>query len=435
MSEQSPLKVAFRTLGCKVNRVESEDAAAALLGSGAVISSEDEATVIVVNTCTVTGEADAKARKAVRQALKSPMEPVVVVTGCLAALDIEGLRAIGDRVVVEPDKQAVAPIVAELLGMALVAERGAVRSGDGFRTRAMLKVQDGCDNFCAYCIVPHARGGPRSVPLERVLADAEALLASGAAELVLTGINLGRYSSRGVHLGELLRRIKDLGAWRVRISSIEPPDVDSALIDALAETGVRHLHVPLQSGSDAVLERMGRRYRTADFEARVQAFRANGGLSLSTDVMVGFPGETDADFERTLAFIEHIGFDRLHVFRYSPRAGTPAAELPQLPAKMKAERAARLRALGAELMQRHLDSRVGDTEELLVEQVDDAGIASATTIDYAKAEFEASGARPGDRADITFVAALDGRLRGVRDPHAGEKPASVVESTASEHHE
>jgi len=167
--------VAFRTLGCKVNRVESEDVAADLISRGAILATEDEAAVIVVNTCTVTGEADAKARKAVRRALRAAGRPLVVVTGCLAALDPAGLSALGDRVVVEPDKERVAARVAENLALSGPAQTTPVRSGEGFRTRAPLKVQDGCDNFCTYCIVPHARGNPRSLPLGEVVRTARAL--------------------------------------------------------------------------------------------------------------------------------------------------------------------------------------------------------------------------------------------------------------------
>lgn len=416
--DQEPVTVAFRTLGCKVNRVESEDAAAALLGSGVVLSSEDDAAVIVVNTCTVTREADAKARKAVRQALKAARSPIVVVTGCLASLDVEGVRALGDRVVVEPDKEALAAVVAELLGIRLAEQAGVVRTGEGFRTRSMLKVQDGCDNYCTYCIVPYARGVPRSVEYERVMADATALLETGASELVLTGINLGRYRSGECGLGDLVVALKALGAWRVRISSIEPPDVDEALVSRLIDAGVRHLHMPLQSGSDAVLEAMDRRYDATEFARRAQAFLQAGGLSISTDVMVGFPGETDADFQATLDFVEHIGFSRLHVFRYSPRQGTPAAGLVQIPADIKAQRANELRRLGQHLMQRHLNTRVGATEELLIEQVDADGQASATTVDYAKAEFPSGGRSAGERVVCRFSEARDDRLIATLVPPA-----------------
>ena len=189
-----PRGVAFRTLGCKVNRVESETMAAELLGRGARIVDEAEAGVVVVSTCTVTGEADAKARKAVRHALASPGEPVVVITGCAAALNPAALASLGDRVVVEPDKSRVAGRVAELLGLSAVALSAGARTGEGFRTRALLKVQDGCDAFCAYCIVPYARGVPRAVPLGELADEAKALVAAGAREIVLTGINIGRYS-------------------------------------------------------------------------------------------------------------------------------------------------------------------------------------------------------------------------------------------------
>ena len=202
-----PLRVAVRTLGCKVNRAESEGLAQALLGRGVELAEEDEATVVVVNTCTVTGEADAKARKAVRHALGSERRPLVVVTGCLAALDRVGLESLGERVVVEADKRVLAARVASLAqedGAVSASGRGAPasdagrassrvsRAADTFRTRAMLKIEDGCDNFCAYCIVPYARGVPRATPLREVVCEAETLVSAGVREIVLTGINLGR---------------------------------------------------------------------------------------------------------------------------------------------------------------------------------------------------------------------------------------------------
>lgn len=385
MTEQ--LRVAFRTLGCKVNRVESEDMAADLLGRGVLLASEDQADVVVVNTCTVTGEADAKARKAVRQALASPASPVVVVTGCLAAVDPAALESLGDRVVVEADKARVAGRVAEALGIDADAGHGQiVRAGEWFRTRAMLKIEDGCDVFCSYCIVPHARGNPHSVPLAVVVKTATDLVEAGAREIVLTGINLGRYRDEAYDLADVVQAVAQTGVQRLRLSSIEPPDLTPRLLETLGSIPAfcRHLHVPLQSGSDPVLSAMRRAYGVADYRRTIEsAHEALPCVSLTTDVMVGFPGEDDSDAARTRSICEEIGFSKLHVFRYSARPGTPAAEMPQVDPTVKAERARLLRQVGDALRGRFLDAQVGRRSELLVER-ELNGSFEGTTRDYVR---------------------------------------------------
>lgn len=409
MSESPhPLPVAFRTLGCKVNRVESEDIAADLLGRGASLVGEDEAAVVIVNTCTVTGEADAKARKAVRQALKAASSPLVVVTGCLAAIDADSLRTLDGRVVVEADKAAVPGRVAGLLGLADEPHGHAIRAGEGFRTRAMLKVEDGCDNFCTYCIVPHARGVPRSVPLTEAVATASELVAAGAREIVLTGINVGRYrdDETGADLAELITAVASTGIDRLRLSSIEPPDLTERLLAAMAAAPAfcAHLHVPLQSGSDAVLSAMGRGYTAGEYSERIEAARAAlPGLAVTTDVMTGFPGETDADADQTRALCERVGFAKLHVFRYSARPGTPAAEMPeQVPPQVRVARADSLRAVGERLRAEYLAARRGDVADVLVERVE-RGRAEGTTRDYVRVRFESAGAEPGDLVPVKLA--------------------------------
>jgi len=402
------IPVAFKTLGCKVNRVESDQIAAQLIGRGAVLSEEDESAVIVINTCTVTGEADAKARKAVRQALKGSRRPLVVVTGCLAALDAPALEAMDDRVIAEPDKAVVAQRVASLLGLDEDPHGGATpppTAGQGFRTRAALKIEDGCDNFCTYCIVPYARGVPRAVPLETLVAQARALYAAGTKEIVLTGINLGRYSHEGTRLPGVIRAIAETGVERVRLSSVEPPDLDNELLAALAETPsvCAHLHVPLQSGSDTVLEAMGRSYSAAQFAEYARLAReAMPGLAITTDVIAGFPGETPAQHEMTCEFVRQLGFAKLHVFRYSARPGTPAAALPQLEAAVRAARASELRAIGDELRTEFISQRSGSVGEVLVEAVG-GGVATGTTREYLRVAFEAMGVAVGELVDVALL--------------------------------
>jgi len=404
-SSSSCVRVAFKTLGCKVNRVESDEIAAELLGRGVEVADEDAAAVIIITTCTVTAEADAKARKAVRQALKAASKPVVVVTGCLAALDAPGLTALGDRVVVEADKQRVAELVASKLSLKASADRDVLRVGDGFRTRAMLKIEDGCDNFCSYCIVPYARGVPRSVAFPDVVAQARALVAGGAHEIVLTGINIGRYADAEWDLAAVVRAVAAAGAHRVRLSSIEPPDLTDRLLEALAETDAvcEHLHVPLQSGSDAVLRAMRRTYTAEEFRVRIDAAKgAIRGLAVTTDVIAGFPGESADDHRMTLEFVESIGFAKLHVFRYSVRPGTPAAGMQQVDPAVRSDRAAELRARGDALRVLYVDSRVGEKAQVLVESADARGVVG-TTRDYLRVRARDARVSVGSTMDVVLT--------------------------------
>ncbi|MBI5231644.1 MAG: MiaB/RimO family radical SAM methylthiotransferase [Coriobacteriales bacterium] len=419
--------VTFKTLGCKVNQVESEDIAAELLGRGAQLVSEADAAVVIVNTCTVTGEADAKARKAVRHAIKGPGSPIVVVTGCLAAIDAEGLAALGDRVVVEADKGLIAPRVAELLGVA--ADQIAVppRVGNGFRTRAQLKIEDGCDAYCTYCIVPYARGVPRSTPLDEILAETERLVEAGAREIVLTGINVGRYRDEArsgpgaADLAAVIEAVAATGVERLRLSSVEPLDLSERLLAVLSATPAfcEHLHVPLQSADDEVLCAMGRGYTAEQYAERIAAAReALPGVAVTTDVIAGFPGETDAQADATLHFCDEIGFARLHVFRFSSRVGTPAGSMRAVDPHVRAGRAAALRALDRRLRQRHAESRLGQTADVLVERVsvaEGARLVQGTTRDYLQVRAGDASSSVGEILTVRLERYRDGIVEGVAE--------------------
>ncbi|HJF63778.1 MAG TPA: MiaB/RimO family radical SAM methylthiotransferase [Gordonibacter urolithinfaciens] len=423
------MNFAVVNLGCKVNRVESDDAAARLAACG-VETPEAEADLIVVNTCTVTGEAEKKTRKAVRRALRANDRARVLVTGCAAAIDAAFYEALGDRVTVvgkaqladairdwceacssrsaagEPADLANVPAVQAEgpAGLSRGAARGASETacapieqgdvapllhiGSGFRNRVGVKVQDGCDNACTYCIVHVARGRATSRPADEVVRECAAYARAGAGEIVLTGINLGSYCDGGrrdpsaTRLAGLLRRLLDETAdlhgpgalpVRFRISSVEPRDVDDALIDLLAVADgrvCRHLHLPLQAGSSKVLREMARPYDAERFRVLVERlYAAVPELALSTDIIAGFPGETDAEFQETLALARACRFAKIHAFPYSRRAGTPAAaRADQVPAEVKAARAAALRALGDELRASERARRVGTVELALVEE-------------------------------------------------------------------
>lgn len=360
-------------LGCKVNRVESDSIAARLLAAGGMAVRQQDADVIVINSCTVTGEADKKTRKSVRAALRANPHAAVVVTGCGVTID--------PQVFVEMSPRVAAVERTELF--ALLEDGGAapLRFGDDFRTRVNIKVQDGCDHACTYCIVHVARGPAMSMGHDDVLREARAYFESGAKELVLAGIDLGSYRSGGWGLAELVTELLEAadsacGAGelpaRVRASSIEPRSVDERFVDLLAGAQgrlCRHLHLPLQAGSSRVLREMARPY-TADYfvELVEHLYERVPSLSLTTDIICGFPGETDDDFEQTLENARRCRFSKIHVFPYSRREGTPAAAREdQVAPEVKALRAARLRALSDELRAQDLARRSGTAELALVE--------------------------------------------------------------------
>lgn len=396
-------------LGCKVNRVESDAAAAQLLAAGGTATSAHEADLIIVNTCTVTGEAEKKTRKAVRQALRANAFAQVVVTGCAAAIDAAYYESLDARV-----RVVLKAALSEEIGRMIAAERATsdvsnshtdgsliavdvpdgratalaeVRAGKSFPTRVGVKVQDGCNNACTFCIVHVARGRATSRPSAEIVEECAQLARAGVREIVLTGINLGSYwedapaGCGDVRLSGLLRLLLDATVnlhapdeppCRFRVSSIEPRDVDDDLVNLMAQSNgriCRHLHLPLQSGSEKVLREMARPYHADDYRALVSRLRAVlPQLSLSTDIIVGFPGETEGDFAQTLAMACDCAFSKIHVFPYSRREGTPAAaRADQVPAEEKAARAAALRDLGEQLRQSDYARRVGLHELVLVE--------------------------------------------------------------------
>ena len=372
--------VALVNLGCRVNRVELDRMALELEAAGAELVGEREAGVVIVNTCAVTGEAEAKTRKAVRHAAALPGAPLVIATGCVANLFADELAALAPNVRVERDKAAVAALAASALELDAADAAGPLVTSPTptGRTRPGIKIQDGCDNRCTYCIVWRARGAARSLPPEEVLEAVRAAQARGANEVVLTGINLGSYRADDAHgrelrlpaLLDLLLSRTDVG--RIRLSSIEPPDVTAELCATMAAAGERvapFLHVCLQSGCDETLRRMGRVYRTADFRRVVETARERlPHLALGTDLIVGFPGESDEDLARSLDFCRDMRFAKMHVFRYSRRPGTPAATMDgQVDPHVMAERGERARRLADELRLAEARRLVGEKDLVVVQ--------------------------------------------------------------------
>lgn len=384
MSERTLARVALVSLGCRVNRVETDLIANKLQRGGCELCSKEDADAVVINTCAVTGEAQTKTRKAVRNASRLPQAPVVVATGCVANLFADELRMIAPNVIVEPRKDRVAACVLDALGIGedYVDDRGvlAVSPTPTGRMRPGIKIQDGCDNQCTFCIVWKARGHSRSLPSGRIVQAVRDACARNAHEVVLTGINLGNYAAgfddplgEGAGLADLLDHLlQTTDVERIRLSSIEPPDVTDALLHVMAASCGRvapFLHVCLQSGCDATLGRMGRVYDTAEFADMADRAREHmPHIALGTDVIVGFPGETDEEFVQSLGFCRRMEFARMHVFRYSKRPGTPAATAPnQVAPVVSAQRSAEMRELAAQMRTRCMEACVGTVEDVLVQ--------------------------------------------------------------------
>jgi len=361
------MNVYVESLGCKLNQSESEGMARALQRAGhRVVYDPAEADICIVNSCAVTHVAARKTRQALRRLASHNPTARLAVVGCYADLWPAELSQIaGVQVLAGAAKDAIV----QSLGLA-AGEAAASLSRP--RTRAFVKVQDGCDNACTYCVVRLARGRERSRPLTDILDEVRELRAAGVQEIVLTGVHVGAYGrDLGLDLADLVRAILErTDLPRLRLSSIEPWHLQERFLDLWREPRLcRHLHLPLQSGCDATLRRMGRRYTAAEFAALVAAARARiPDLGLTTDVMVGFPGETDEEFDISRRFVERIGFSRLHVFRYSPRPGTPAARFAgQVPPAVSAARSDAMLAAGEQGSRAFRLSLLGQTLSVLWE--------------------------------------------------------------------
>ena len=357
------MKIAFYTLGCKVNHYETEKLGGEFIAAGfEVVPFSERADVYVINTCTVTAVSGAKSRKAIARARKMNSEAIVAVMGCYS--ELEEIEA--DIVRGTKDREEIFNDIMKRVNLGEIGER--VSDYKLSRTRASIKIQDGCDNFCAYCIIPHARGSEVFRGVDEVIAEAEGL---DAAEMVLVGIHVSSHPN----LREIVER---LPAERVRLGSLEPHDLDGELIRWMGECEklCPHFHLSLQSGCDSVLERMGRKYTFEEYYEKVSLFRAAiPNVSITTDVIVGFVGETDEEFEIGLENIRRCGFAKVHVFPYSVRERTLAADAEYIrrhgglvAGEIKKERAGRLMAVAAEMRREFLEGMVGRRERIVWEK-------------------------------------------------------------------
>lgn len=400
------MKAAFYTLGCKVNQYESQAMAQSLEKHGFIITDpSEEADVYVINSCTVTAESDRKTRQAVRRFKKLHPESIVVLTGCMTQAFPEYGEKLdeADIVIGNKSNRLLHDYIMQYInGSGRIFAVDLHKTGDEFtgdtissfreRTRASVKIEDGCNRFCSYCIIPYARGRVRSKPLDELKKELAELEKNGFSEIVLVGINLSAYgmgTDKNIVDAVKLAASFD-GIKRVRLGSLEPDHITDEIIDGLAQIPefCPQFHISLQSGCDSTLKRMNRHYNISEYYELCQKLRsAFSDTTLTTDVMVGFPGETEEDFIFSMEFVKRVGFEKVHVFPYSIRPGTPAAKMPdQIEKSEKEKRAAKMTATADEIRTAFLKSQIGKTLEVLVEEHHD-GFAQGYTASYTPVKF------------------------------------------------
>ncbi len=428
---------AVATLGCKVNQYESSVMAGMFKNRGyQAVEFGQQADICLINTCTVTHLSDRKSRQLIRRAIKTNPNAFIIVTGCYAQIspheimDIEGV----DLVVGTVDRDKIVDFAEKAQGSTVVLNY--VREFDQNvkfeelpaqvvtgRKRAFLKIEEGCSNYCSYCIIPFARGPQRSRSFKDSLNQAKNLVGAGFKEIVLTGIHLGSYGrdlgEEEVNLNSLINSIVKIpGLARLRISSLEPMDITLDLINTIASQKVicRHLHIPLQSGDDQVLENMRRNYTINDYRRVIRQIRDRiPEIALTTDIMAGFPGETDQQFCNTCDVIRELSFSRLHVFKYSSRKGTPAAEFDnQVHPTVKEKRSSILLAISKKMAMDYAGLHLGTIQEVLVEGAYSklSGYDEGLTDNYQRVLFSSDFSKRGEIVNIKIESLQGDNLRG-----------------------
>ena len=415
-------KIAFHTLGCKLNFSETSTLARRFSENGyKTVRFGDEADIIIINTCSVTGQADHKCRQAIRRAVKTSPDAFVAVTGCFAQLKTEEIAAIpGVGIVAGAGEKFNLPDYIEKYlsgqGIGRIYSSGinhVTRFDSSYsmleRTRSFLKVQDGCDYHCSYCTVPLARGKSRNAPVAELVEQAKSIIGGGIREIVLSGVNVGDFGkTTGESLLDLLKALDKVdGLERIRISSIEPNLLNADIIDFVSKSKlfVPHFHIPLQSGSDKLLALMRRRYKRDVFKDRIEkALNVMPDCCIGADIIVGFPGETDADFEDTFNFISSLNISYLHVFTYSERPDTPAATMPgKVPNRVRTERSSRLLSLSDIKKQEFYSRFLGKTKRVLWEQKEKGDIITGFTENYVKVQAPFNKDLLGRTTDVKLI--------------------------------
>lgn len=402
------MKVAIYTLGCKVNTYESEYALKEFIKKGYEITdfSDDKADIYLINTCTVTNTSDAKSRKMIRQARKKNSKAIVAAMGCFTQIRDNDNAIIDyvDVVIGNTDKSKIVDLIEEairtkkkILNINDVTNADfddMVISNFNTRTRALVKIEDGCENFCSYCIIPYVRGKVRSKNPEKVLGEVKKLVKNGYKEIVLTGIHTGHYGADldNYDFSDLLTELEKIdGLERIRISSIEIVELNDKFLEVLkkSEKVVNHIHIPLQAGSDHVLKLMNRRYDKAFYLERIKKIKEiRPNMAITTDVIVGFPNETEEDFNETLEFVKEVDFAGGHVFPFSSRNGTPASKMQgQLTKEEKHKRCKRLIALLDEQEEKYYKKHIG-REVIVIPETYLDGYLTGHTDNYLKVKFK-----------------------------------------------
>jgi threonylcarbamoyladenosine tRNA methylthiotransferase MtaB len=392
------LKAAYNAVGCKLNQYEVQAIAESLEPYGFIsVPFTEKADLYIINSCTVTGKADYTSRQMARRALKKNPAAKVILTGCYAELEPDIAGAISpDIIPIGNTRKADIPqLVLDMFGIgfdAKLATRPITRMNG--HSRAFIKIQEGCREQCSYCIIWKARGKPTSRPPEEIVEEINALYDNGYCEVVLTGVHIGRYKKR-LNLAELLRAILEQTKMpRIRLSSLKPNEFKDELIELIgAEKRIcAHVHLPIQSGDDDILKAMGRKYTAVSISQLTRRLaEARPEITIGADIIVGFPGETDANFENTLALVKNNPIHHLHVFSYSDRPGTPASQMnSKVDPETKAKRSARLRRLGNIRKNEHAEKFIGSTLDVVVEDRTRGGVYGGISGNYLRVEFDGS---------------------------------------------
>jgi len=407
--------IAFKTLGCRLNQYETDALASKFQNNDyKLVDFDEEADVYVINSCTVTHQSDHKSRNFINQANKRNKDSVLVVTGCMANNAKEELENRDEiNYVLENDnKSALFSLVeAHFNGEVkhpsqLDTDLFAYGSTEkGFHTRSMIKIQDGCDNFCTFCIIPSVRGRAKSRPFQAILDNIKTVIEQGAKEVVITGVNIGRYEFEDYKFDDLIEAILNLdGDFRLRISSLEPDGFGDKFLGLLSHPKMTpHLHLCLQSGSDEVLLRMRRMYTIKTFKNTVEKVRAiRPDFNFTTDIIIGFPGESETDFTNSCDMIQNMEFGHVHTFKYSIRKGTRAERMAdQIPEKLKTKRSEVLRGIAEESKLKYRNQFVGKTQRVLVENIN-GNVAKGYGEHYIPVQFEAENLKKNTFYDVTI---------------------------------
>lgn len=425
-------KIAFYTLGCKVNQADTASMENLFLRSGhQLVSFDGEADVYIINTCVVTNTGQRKSRQTIHRAIRKNPNALIVVTGCYPQTAAEEVKAIAgvDMIIGNQDRAQIVQLVEERLAHRQTDTLDAVHkltastafeemaAGDiTDKTRAFLKIQEGCNQFCTYCIIPYARGPLRSRSLESIRTETQRLISAGFKEIVLIGIHLGCYGKEnpdGPTLYDAVKTVLDVpGVQRLRLGSLESVEVEPRLLTLMQEDArfCRHLHLPLQSGCDKTLQAMHRPYTTAKFKTLLADIKTRvPDIAITTDVIVGFPGETEADFETTCKFAESCGFSKMHIFPFSARKGTPAEKFAgAVTEAVKKERADILGRIDETMHKTFLQAMVGQNAEILFEQPAGEDYFEGLTGNYQRVFVKSSGRNLGGEILPVKITAFDG---------------------------